>query len=97
MYVLFVNGRCQERALQSQSLSRQEAQQNSDAFGLALHLDPRLSRPVLDTDVQLLHALSMLVGSKAAFRNVQYELQTHVLDGWARVDPVLPCMQQRRV
>lgn len=63
---------------------------NKDATGLPLHLNPRLSRPVLEADVRLLHALSKHMAGNVSLTQVCYEVQVKTVLVWLIASMMYP-------
>lgn len=66
----------------SPSLPASDASSNQDAVGLPLHMIPRMSRHALETDVRLLHALSVHLSVDAGLTTLCFEVQALILRNW---------------
>lgn len=69
-------------------LSACDSKSNVDAAGLPLHLNPLLSKPALETDVMLLHALSIHLNGNSPRAHDFHNIQTDILQSW-----MLACMR----
>lgn len=57
---------------------------NMDALGLPLHLNPRLSKPALETDRRLLHALGLHTQEDISLLPACYSVQNMILSAWVQ-------------
>lgn len=63
-------------------LSLSERPGNRDRSGLPLHMEPRLSRAVLETDVRLLRALGKMMEGDVRMAVASYGVQIRILQCW---------------
>lgn len=71
-------------------LSDSDARSNRDAVGLPLHLNPRLSKQVLETDVRLLHAMNQHSIADGGLLTQCYAILTLILRNWMLAGRLYP-------
>lgn len=71
-------------------LSASDARCNKDAVGLPLHLNPRISREVLETDVRLLHAVTQHLSVNAGLMKACFCIQALTLRNWMLAGRLYP-------
>lgn len=69
-------------SIPERTLSVSDQKSNRDSAGLPLHLNPLLSKSVLDTDVMLLHVLGTQLEFASGSKDLRSKLQLHVLESW---------------